>query len=206
MIVIQPFFNYTSFCPEPGGTGQPIPPPPLLPPPYPGVPPPSTEFEMINAEQSGQVTPGHLVAWVTDNVVGDAGVQFINAYGKFVVTLQNVNFNAANHDNAIPINLPFGYTRYRLEQIIISGASASISAATCGVFSQPAGAGLQIVTSGTALTVTQTGGDVANNMQVITPNNQSTMALIDAIIYFRTQTAEGAPATASVSVFYQVLP
>lgn len=159
----------------------------------------------LNAEQSGAVTPGHLAAWVTDNVLADAGVQFNNVYGKFVSTLQNVNFNAANTDNAIPIRLPLGYTRYRIEQILISGASTSISSATCGVFTGTGATGITIVAN-TAVTITQTGSDVANNMQSLTPSNQNTAAYSDSILYFRTITAEGSTATASVSIFYQPLP
>lgn len=163
-------------------------------------------MQIANAKQSGQVTPGHLAAWVTDNVLSDAGVQFNNTYGKFVFTLQGVNFNLANNDNPININLPLGYTRYRIEQIIISGASGPLSTATCGVFTQAGAAGTPIVTSGSAITVTTGAADTANNMQSLTINNQSTAAYNDLMLFFRTQTPQGAPATGSVSIFYQPLP
>lgn len=163
-------------------------------------------MQIANAKQSGQVTPGHLAAWVTDNVLSDAGVQFNNTYGKFVFTLQGVNFNLTNNDNPININLPLGYTRYRIEQIIISGASASLSTATCGVFTAAAAGGTAIVTSGTAITVTSAANDTANNMQSLTINNQAIAAYSDPILFFRTQTPQGAPATGNVSIFYQPLP
>jgi hypothetical protein len=208
MLIISPTQGclILGFGPDPIGSVQPIPPPAGPIPPYPGVPPPSTVFEMINAQQSGRITPGHLAAWVTDNVLADAGVQFNNAYGKFVSTVQNVNFNAGNTDTVIPINLPLGYTRYRVEQIFISGASASIATATCGVFTAAGAGGVSIVTAGTAITVNQTGSDVPNNMQSLPVNNSLTQYFIDGVLYFRVGTAQGAPATASVSVYYQPLP
>lgn len=169
------------------------------------IPPPSTEFSVQNI-QSGQVTPGHLAAWVTDNVLIDAGVQFNNTYGKFVTTLTGVNFNAANSDNPVVINLPAGYTRYRVEQIIISDASGTLTTATCGVFTVSSGGGMAIVTSGTAITVSTGADATVNNMQSLTINNQGTMSLNITPIFFRVQTAQGAPATGNVSVFYQPLP
>lgn len=156
--------------------------------------------------QSGLVTPTHLASWTTDGVVQDAGVQFSNAYGKFVSPIIAVNFNLANNDNPIPINLPTGYTRYRIEQIIISGATASLSTATCGVFTGTGVTGVAIVTSGTAITVAQQPADTNLNMQSLGVNNQNTMALSDPVIYFRTQNAEGIAAQANVSIFYQPLP
>lgn len=157
-------------------------------------------------QQSGQVTPGHLATWTTDGVIQDAGVTFTNTYGEFGVTVQQINFNSTNTDNPIPINLPAGYTKYRITVILISGASASLSTATCGIFTQQGGSGTQVVTSGTAITVTQTAGDTNNNMQALSINDQSTMFLTDTTLYFRVQNPQGAAALGNVSIFYQPLP
>jgi hypothetical protein len=157
-------------------------------------------------QQSGQVTPAHLASWATDGVLQDAGVTFTNTYGMFQSTTLQVNFNAANTDNPIPINLPVGYTKYRIHQIILSGATSSLSTATCGVFTQQSAAGLGVVASGTAITVTQTAGDTNNNMQSLTIVNQNTLALIDTTLYFRVQGAQGSPALGNVSVIYEPLP
>lgn len=156
--------------------------------------------------QSGQVTPTHLASWTTDGVLQDSGVTFTNTYGMFSSAVLQINFNSANTDNPIPINLPPGYTRYRVHQILLAGATASISTATCGVFTGQGGAGTAVVTSGTAITVTQTAGDTNNNMQSLTINDQNTMALIDTTLYFRVQTAQGGAALANVIIFYQPLP
>lgn len=156
--------------------------------------------------QSGQVTPQHLAAWVTDGVIEDAGVTFANTYGKFVSSLVGINFNATNSDNPININLPAGYTRYRIEQIILSGASASLTVATCGVFTAMGAGGTAIVSSGSSITVSQTVTDTINNMQSFTIQNQNTMFYNDPVLYFRVQTPVGSAALGNVSVFYQPLP
>ena len=156
--------------------------------------------------QSGNVTPGHLASWTTDGVIQDAGVTFTNTYGLFQSTVQQINFNATNTDNPIPINLPAGYTRYRIDRILLSGATASLSTATCGVFTQTAAAGTAVVTTGTAITVTQTAGDTNNNLQSFTINNQNTLAFIDTTLFFRVQNPQGSPALGNVTIFYQPLP
>ena len=156
--------------------------------------------------QSGIVTPGHLVAWTADGIVQDAGITFANTLGSFVSTILGVNFNLANSDNAIQIPLPTGNTRYRIENILISGANANLSTATCGVFTSTGASGTSVVTGGSAVTVTQTALDTINNMQNLTLNNQNTLALSDTVLYFRIANAAGLVATANLSVYYKPLP
>ena len=156
--------------------------------------------------QSGQVTPSHLAAWATDGVIQDSGVTFTNTYGMFQSTILQVNFNSTNTDNPIPINLPVGFTKYRIHQIILSGATASLSTATCGVFTEESAGGVPIVTTGTAITVTQTDSDTNENMQSFTINDQNTMALVDLMLYFRVQTPQGRAALGNISLYYQPLP
>jgi hypothetical protein len=156
--------------------------------------------------QSGTVTPGHLVAFVTDGVAGDAGVALPNLNAMLSVVVKNVNFNLGNTDNPISIGLPANFLRYRIHDIIISGASASCSLATCGVFTQAGGLGTAIVAGGTAVTVSSTVPDAPNTMQVLTIINQNIVAFVDSVIYFRVQGAQGTPATANVTVNYEPLP
>lgn len=160
---------------------------------------------MTSVLQSGVVTPRHLASWTTDGVIQDAGFAYANTYGMLASIVTGINFNSTNTDNPIPINLPAGYTKYRIHQIIISGATASLSAATCGVFTQEAAAGLQVVATGTAITVTQTGGDTNNNMQALVIVDQNTLALTDTTLFFRVQNPQGSPALGNVTVFYQPL-
>lgn len=156
--------------------------------------------------QSGSVTPGHLASWTTDGVVQDAGVALTNFYGALVSQLLQVNFNAPNSDNPLEINLPAGYTQYRIKQIIISGATASLTTATCGVFTGAGGTGIAVVNGGTAITVSADTVDTVNNMQLLPIANQNTLALFDSILYFQVQTPQGAIARGNVSIFYEPLP
>jgi hypothetical protein len=156
--------------------------------------------------QSGSATPGHLVSWTTDGVVQDAGVTAPNLGSEFVATITAVNFNATNSDNVIDINLPSGFTRWRCNRFIISGASGTLTSATCGVFTQASASGVTIVNGGTGVTINTSLIDTNNNMQTLSPNNQNTLAYSDTVIYFRVQNPQGSAATANVSVYYEPLP
>jgi hypothetical protein len=156
--------------------------------------------------QSGSATPGHLVSWTTDGVVQDSGVTAPNLNSEFTAGLIAVNFNATNQDNAIDINLPSGYTRWRCNRILISGASGTLTTATCGVFTQTSAGGVAIVSSGTAITVNTSLIDTINNMMALLVNNGGTLAYSDTVIYFRVQNPQGVAATANVSVYYEPLP
>ena len=160
----------------------------------------------MSIEQSGTITPGHIASFTTDNVIQDSGFSYSNSYGMLAGIVQNIKFNSANTDNPIAINLPASYTRYRIHQILLSGATHDISTATCGVFTATAAGGTPVVTTGTAITVTQTAGDTNHNMQSLSINDQDTMFFIDTVLYFRVQTPEGAAALANVAIFYQPLP
>ena len=156
--------------------------------------------------QSGSVTPGHVATWTTDGVIEDGGVAIPNLYALYVATITAVNFNQINFDNQILINLPAGYTRWRCDRVLISGASGSISTATAGLFTATGAGGTQIVSSGSAITVVSSSIDTNNNMQSMTITDQNTMALSDTAVYWRLQNAEGSAQTANVSVFYEPLP
>lgn len=157
-------------------------------------------------QQTGTITPGHLTCWTTTGVINDCGLTFSNTYGMFVSIITGVNFNAANTDNPIVINLPSGYTRYRIHNILISGASGTLTTSTVGVFTATGAGGTAVVTSGTSVTVSASSTDTNNNMQSLTVNDQNTLALSDGALFFRTQTAQGVAVTANVAVFYQPMP
>lgn len=157
-------------------------------------------------QQSGNVTPGHIATWTTDGVAQDGGMPIPAVNAMLAASVLQVNFNAGNTDNPINIGLPQNYTQYRIHQIIIEGATASLSTATCGVFTQQGAGGLAVVAGNTAVTITQTAGDTNNNMQALTIANQNTLALIDPTLYFRVQNPQGSSALANVIVFYQPIP
>ena len=121
------------------------------------------------------------------------------------VSAIGVNFNAANSDNALPIALPAGHTRYRLDRVVIGNASHTLVTATCGLFTAAGGGGVAAVASGSAIAVSATADATANNMQSLALASAVT-SFTAATLYFRVQTAEGAPATGDVTIFYQPLP
>lgn len=156
--------------------------------------------------QSGLVTPSHLVSWTTDGVVQDAGITFLNTYGMFATQLLSVNFNAANTDNVLPVNLPAGYTRYLINLVMLSGATASLSTATCGLFTATGGGGTAVIASNTAITVTSSGIDQNNNLMIFTVTNINTQAWSDTTLFFRVQTPQGNAAFGNVTLLYNPLP
>lgn len=133
----------------------------------------------------------------------------INATGlapaimSFVATA--VNFNSGNTDNAIAIVLPSGFTRYRVDSVVISNASHTLVTATCGVFTATAAGGVAIVASGSAITVSATADATANNSQALSLAS-AVISFTATPLYFRVQTAEGAAATGDVTLYIKPLP
>lgn len=123
-----------------------------------------------------------------------------------------VEFGTGNTDYPIQLPLPpRGFTRYSLRSIFVSGADASLSPATCGVWTGPEMSGVLLVTSGTALTITTAADSTSGNMQVLSPVNVNTVchlyaALVGGRIFFRVQTASAVPAKASLETGLVWLP
>ena len=111
-----------------------------------------------------------------------------------------VDFNTANTDYPIAITLPTGFTRYIVNSVRLTGASASLTTATCGLFPAAGGAGAALVAGGTAITVSTASEETVNNAQAFTvpPANTSHTA---TTLYFRVGTAQGSPATGTVSIY-----
>ena len=121
-------------------------------------------------------------------------------------TLTGVNFGAANTDNPITISLPQGFTRYLVQNVYISGASADISAATCSLWTGAGGTGVSIVPSASAVTVSATADATVNNLQSAPVTDSGTRSYTSTTLYFRTQTAASGSPTASVTIRYASLP
>jgi len=120
---------------------------------------------------------------------------------SMLLTATGVNFNSANTDTIIPIPpLPTGCTRYLIgSPARISGASASLTSATCGLFTGPGGTGVPIFT-GQAGTVNTSVDGTVNNAQSITVGSSGQTSYTLAgfpNLYFRVQTPQGSPATAN---------
>ena len=125
--------------------------------------------------------------------------------GLLSVHLTAVNFNSANTDNAATIVLPTGYTRYRLQNVAISGASASITTATIGVFTDAAAGGTTMAAN-QAITVSTASENTNNNGMTLTLTNNATTNFNDTAIFVRIGTAQGSAATANVTISYFPLP
>lgn len=127
---------------------------------------------------------------------------FLNINQIAIVTT-GVNFNSANTDTSITIpTLPTGFTQYRVVGLFITNASHTIITANCGLFSLAGGGGSAIVSGGTACTNTNNTANTALNFQSFTINTLTTCYNLSTL-FFRVATAEGAAATATVTVVIQ---
>lgn len=127
----------------------------------------------------------------------------INGVALLNVIQASVNFNSANTDTSIPITIPTGFSRYRVAGVFISGASASISTATAGLFTASGGGGTAIVTGGSALTVTTASENTNNNMMSLNVNNSTSQSYNAATLFFRVGTPQGSAATGTVEIWIQ---
>ena len=130
-----------------------------------------------------------------------AGAQANLEIGSLLFTAAAVNFNSANTDTPIAITLPTGFTRYNVRAIALSGASASISTATFALFTGAGGTGGTIAGS-TAITVTSSAENTANNSQIT--QGFGTINTNVSTLFFRVLNAQGSAATANVTI--QIFP
>lgn len=123
----------------------------------------------------------------------------------YTITATGVNMNAVA-DTQFAITLPSGFTRYRLQTLMISHASVSLTTATVvhyGLFTAAAAGGTAVVADTTS-TISSTAESTNNNAQFIAPGITAT--LTDATLFFRVITAHGSAATADVVLQIQPLP
>jgi hypothetical protein len=154
------------------------------------------------AQGCGSTNPNCVVPTppTSDNSNRAANTSWTQSLLSSLLASASVNFNSANTDTAITVRLPPGFSNYRVTAVVISGASASLSTATFGVFTSTGGGGTAIVSGGTAITVTATATATNNNMQSVSPNNTSTQSYNAATVYCRVGTAEGSAATGTVTL------
>jgi hypothetical protein len=139
--------------------------------------------------------------------VSDASGEMARLKQAFIFnTTASVNFNSANTDTPLTITLPTGFTRFAVNRVYVSHASQTLTTSTIGLFSATGGGGVAIQPL-TANTVASASDAAANNIMLTatTATNSSFVASSLATpntIYFRVGTAQGAAATADVTVFY----
>ena len=127
-----------------------------------------------------------------------------------VIIKRAVNFNAANTDNAIPIVLPPGSTRYFVSSLRIANASASLASSTFGLYTDTAAGGTALITAATAATITSTTAGAVNSAQTVggaaSVNVIAFSYATQPTLYFRTIAASAAAATADVAVTIIFMP
>jgi hypothetical protein len=160
-------------------------------------------------QQTAQGTPTLTLPTATGTFVTTATAPLSISATTGAITLSNiyaqkfsttVDFNVGTTDTSIAITLPTGFTRYRVIEVEITGASHSLSTATAGLFTAAAGAGVAIVTAASALTLTATADATNNNAQLMTINSGGITTYTAATLFWRVATPESAAATATVSI------
>jgi len=148
--------------------------------------------------QSGNVTPGHLAAWVTTDTLGDGGPP-IGQSETVLARLLGANFNTTGDQQ---IALPGTVTKVNITRIIVTNASVSLTTAAGGFYPQPGKAGSALVASGQAYSALTTASGLMNptltsaaNTTLYTASNLTAFS-----IYLSLTTAQGAPATADIYV------
>lgn len=135
-----------------------------------------------------------------------AGEQAALASGNLVYALAGANFNITT-DQSIVISLPTGYTRYRIQSLLVSNPSISMTTAAGGIYTAVSKGGIAIIPSSqvySALTTNTSGA--SGSMLTLTPVNQNTAFYNSATLFFSLTTAQGAAATADITIFIQPLP
>lgn len=153
--------------------------------------------------QSGQVTPGHAVGWVTDGVVSDAGPLLGPSETKLAQFL-GANFNTTNDQQ---IAIPTTITKFQLTRVVVTNASLSLTTAVGGFYPQPAKGGTSLVANSQVYS-SLTAASVLLNPTLTSYAN--TTALTAAIltsfsIYLSLTTGQGSACTADVYLFGIIL-
>ena len=152
---------------------------------------------MTAVQQSGNVTANHLAVWATNGVIMDGGV--VLASEKVLTKAFSVNFN----DTAdVPLLLPTAITAFKLQQILITNASISMTAAVGGFYPQASKAGTAIVAASQVYSSLSTAAVLlqATLASFATANAFSASNLTAWSIYFALTTPQGAAATADIYI------
>lgn len=151
------------------------------------------------------VIVGASPAAAQNPVAGTAGVSPPGgAIASVKYTLRGVNFNSSATDNILTLNVPTGAKNYIFDGIWITNASHTLVTATLGVFSG-AGATGTTIAADQAITVTNGTANTALNTQALTMSPAATIAFNYSTLYVRVGTAEGAAATADVTIVLDLL-
>jgi hypothetical protein len=126
--------------------------------------------------------------------------------GTLEFTLSAANFNSTA-DQPITITLPTGRTRYQLLAVIVSNPSISLTTAVGGIYTAAAKGGVAVVGAGTVYS-TLTTNTAGTSGSLFSPGitNSTTAFYNSATLYFALTTAQGAAATADITIQIRPLP
>lgn len=158
---------------------------------------------MANVQQSGNITPGHLVNWTAPGVIGDAGP--LGAMQKVLQSIRSANFNTTSDQ---PIILPQAIAAFTLTGIIVTNASVSLTTAQGGIYTAASKGGSAIVASSQAYTslttpnvllnLTLASGVVTTRYSSSNLSVSSFGGLAGLALYLSLTIAQGVAATADV--------
>ena len=148
-------------------------------------------------QQSGNITPGHLAIWGTDDVIRDGGA--VTAAERVIASMSGANMNDTGDQ---PIVLPARMTAFMLTRIVITNSAISLTAAAGGFYPAASKAGTPLVAA----------SQVYSSLNAITKllacsleaavatTRYSRTNLADWAIYFSLTTAQGQTATADIYI------
>lgn len=150
---------------------------------------------MTGVVQSGNVTPGHLVVWVTDGVVKDGGPALTTQ--QVLASLLSADFNSIG-DQAL--NIPTSITAFMVTGIVVTNASIELDTAAGGFYPEASKAGTALVDASQVYTTLVVASDLLSC--TLSADAQATKYtsgnLPDWAVYLSLTTAQGASATADV--------
>lgn len=150
--------------------------------------------------QSGNVTPSHLAIWAADGILQDGGP----GNGQYILaSLRGANFNTTNDQ---PIIIPQRIVAFRLQAIIVTNATVSLTTAAGGFYPAASKGGTPIVASSQVYSsLTTVNGLLAVTLASFGTNTRFSAATLGQInglsaIWISLTTGQGVAATADVYI------
>lgn len=150
---------------------------------------------MSYVQQSGNVTPGHLVTWVTDSIIKDGGA--LGRAQRVLASLGSADFNDTNDQ---PLVLPSTMTAFMLTGIIVTNSAVSLTTAAGGFYPQASKAGTALVAASQVYS-SLTGSTKLLSCTLaagVSTTRYSRTNIPDWAIYLSLTTPQGIAATADV--------
>lgn len=152
----------------------------------------------MSVEQSGNITPGHVAVFTSDDVIQDGGA--LPGTSEMVLArLLSANMNVTTDQQ---INLPIAFTKIMLTRILITNASLSLTTAVGGFYPTTSKGGTPIVAASQVYSSLSTAAALlAATLASFGSNNAFSASNLTAwSLYFALTTPQGAAATADIYI------